>query len=173
MLTIAAGALLLFIASLSLRSAANDSQPQLTQTDVRRNFYLTKGAFTGSRALKACATGYHMASIWEIQQTAFLRYNTTLGRTDGDSIYGGPPSYGSGNLTGVGWIRLGASFSNCNLWTSSSPADVGSSGELVIGAVPPTPVWAIQNSASVGGGLNCDGTYNGTQYNPGVWCVQN
>jgi len=92
----------------------------------KRQFYLTKQTFWGSEALTACATGYHMASLWEILDTSNLQYNTTLGFTRDDSGQG--PVIGAG-----GWVRTGFSNDtsntpgrgNCNGWTSSDSGDYG------------------------------------------------
>lgn len=93
-----------------------------------RKYYLTKVTFHGNAALTACATGYHMASLWEIFDTSNLQYNTSLGATMDDSGQGPPTEF-------FGWIRTGT-FSggnpkfglvNCNLWTSSG----GDAGTIV------------------------------------------
>jgi len=55
-----------------------------------RKFYLTRGVFSGADALKACAKGYHMASLWEIFDVSTLRYNDKLGATSDDSGSGRP-----------------------------------------------------------------------------------
>jgi hypothetical protein len=91
-----------------------------------RKFYVTKTGFPGSQAPTACATGYHMASLWEIREPSHLTYDTTLGFVVDDS--------GSGPPVGVaGWIRTGwvedvnatAGFGNCHAWTSSADTDWG------------------------------------------------
>jgi hypothetical protein len=92
-----------------------------------RTYYLTKTGFNGQQAATACASGYHMASLWEIFQTAALQYNTTLGRASDDSG-AGPPS----NI--VGWIRTGnpsSNSNNCSAWTSSAHADTGAALALL------------------------------------------
>ncbi len=55
-----------------------------------RKFYLTKTYHNGAQALSACATGYHMASMWEIHQPSNLRYDTDLGFIVADSGFGPP-----------------------------------------------------------------------------------
>ncbi len=122
-----------------------------------RQFYLTRSAFQGDETLTACAPGYHMASLWEIHDVTYLRYNTALGSTLGDSGLG-PPSAG-------GWVRTGSSDSallNCGAWTSSSDdhdgpvAQIGSS-DWTVPAVAITP-W-------VSSLLECSTAVP-------VWCVQ-
>jgi hypothetical protein len=122
-------AVLLLAASVLTGYTAHAGSPTKA-ADTRRVFYLTKGAFTGDQTLTACTTGFHMASIWEINQTAVLRYDNTLGRTDGDSVYGGPPSLDPNgtDATAIGWVRTGNQSRSCQNWTSGSFADVGSVG---------------------------------------------
>ena len=173
--TVALALALLFVGDSILTRKTADANPPAKNTDTRRVFYLTQGIFTGGQALTACTTGFHMASIWEIDDTTVLRYDSTLGRTNGDSGPGGPPAItagNGGNFTALGWIRTGTGDSTCQNWTSSSSADTGSLGLPVVvanGGFNPggNPTWVI-----LGTGLYCDGTSAGTQINPGVWCVQ-
>ena len=41
--------------------------------DTRRLFYLTQTTHDGSQALTACASGYHMASLWETRKSVSPR----------------------------------------------------------------------------------------------------
>ncbi len=83
-----------------------------------RQFYLG-GAAAGSTATTTCAAGYHMASLWEINDPSNLKYNTGLGYTSDDSG-DGPPT------TTWGWVRTGYVSSDANIpgkanclgWTS-------------------------------------------------------
>jgi hypothetical protein len=86
-----------------------------------KKYYLTPDTFDGNEALTACASGFHMASLWEIFNTTAVKYDTSLGFTQADS--------GSGPPAGVfGWIRTGfgaagstgPGVGNCNAWTSDS-----------------------------------------------------
>jgi hypothetical protein len=142
--------------------------------DTRRAFYLTKEAHTGSETLAACVAGYHMASIWEILDPSNLRYDTTLGRTVGDSGFGGPPTVGfengagqAANYVGLGWIRTGTgALANCNGWTSDAHADSGSYSLLKLSASAElTFNWVVGHE------LPCDGV-GVLDFQPGVWCVQ-
>ncbi len=94
------------------------------------NFYLTKTIHNGAQALTACATGYHMASVWEIYDPSNLKYNRTYGLTLADSGYGPPNRFG--------WIRTGLGEENnydvsqgypgnCLAWKSADASEVGSS----------------------------------------------
>ncbi|SRR6266511_2813595 len=158
------------LGSPALTSNTAEATEPVKNHDTRRAFYLTKGTFPGGQALNACASGFHMASIWEINATTLLRYDSSLGRTHGDSAVGGPPALGAGSdPTAVGWIRTGTSDSNCQRWTSSSPADLGSVGLPILDDKGPR--WALGSDAT-GGGFACDGTSGGARLNPGVWCVQ-
>ena len=90
-----------------------------------RKYYLTQTEVDGDETLTACASGYHMASLWEILDPSNLEYNTDLGFTRDDSG-AGPPS------EGWGWIRTGYnSYStgdshigrnNCANWTTDDEA---------------------------------------------------
>jgi hypothetical protein len=126
-------------------------------------FYLTQGTFTGLQATTACASGYHMASLWEIFDVTNLKYDTTLGFIKDDS--------GSGPISFVfGWIRTGEDsnstsgfpgIDNCNAWTSDSAVANGTVVELFGGWN--TPGTAIAPwFATV---LNCSSHSQ-------VWCVQ-
>jgi hypothetical protein len=95
-------------------------------TKAARMYYATPSGVEGNAALTACAPGYHMAALFEMQQPASLQYNGTLGFTSSD---------GSGPPTGLsGWVRTGFStFStntpgvgSCGGWTSNSSSDFGS-----------------------------------------------
>ncbi len=115
-------ALAFVVAQPSIRAAQNKSTAPI------RGYYLTQGTYDGSQAVSACASGYHMASLWEIHEPSNLRYETALGANTEDSGWG-PPT-----LPYMGWIRTGNSSSNdayvlgagnCNAWTSSAAADYG------------------------------------------------
>jgi hypothetical protein len=105
-------------------AAASSPQAPAAGSTGLRQFYLTKTERNGANVLTACASGYHMASMWEILEPSNLEYNTTLGQTTGDSGQG-PPSIVSG-IT-YGWVRtgynatgtplLGPGEANCNAWT--------------------------------------------------------
>jgi hypothetical protein len=124
-----------------------------------RQFYLTRSRVQGDEALTACAPGYHMASLWEIHDVTYLKYNTALGETQADSGLG-PPSAG-------GWVRTGftdggVGTKNCRTWTSSSDDHDGSVGQI---GNAEWNVPAIVITPWVSGLLDC------SQEAP-VWCVQ-
>ena len=73
-----------------------------------REFYLTKTSFDGAHALTACASGFHMASLWEIFNVSVLEYDTSLGFTSADSGFG-PPTVQNGWIR-TGYISLAASM---------------------------------------------------------------
>ena len=107
-------------------AAASGSQIPLAASSGMRQYYLTKTYSKGADADDACASGYHMASLWEIMDPSNLKYNTDLGDTRSDSGQG-PPSGRQG------WVRTGYASStgsipgwgNCNAWTSSDTDDYG------------------------------------------------
>jgi hypothetical protein len=97
------------------------SSPQIPMAaSAMREYYLTRGTYGGANASTACASGYHMASLWEILDPSNLKYNTTLGQTLSDSG-SGPPTYG-------GWVRTGyssdngatAGQANCSNWSTTA-----------------------------------------------------
>ena len=90
------------------------------------NFYLTDANYATDKALTACASGYHMASLWEILDVSNLTYdyNHPAAHTKTDSGSGPPSSW-------YGWARTGwnsstsatAGTGNCSTWTSTSGAN--------------------------------------------------
>ena len=127
-----------------------------------RRFYLTRESHPGNAALTACATGFHMASLWEIHDPSNLRYDTQLGETADDSGFGPPAGF-------PGWVRTGFgatgdvnTVANCEAWTSSSGANQGTAVSLP-GLWDPTantsPIapWRAVN-------FFCGGLH--------VWCVE-
>ena len=134
-----------------------------SHTRAQRKFYLTTNLHKGNEALIACASGYHMASLWEIRDASNLRYDTTLGFKRGDSGSGPPANT-------YGWIRTGwdadesglPGSSNCNAWTSASPFGEGT-------AVALQRLWKITDGEVISpwtslGELCFEPTH--------VWCVQ-
>jgi hypothetical protein len=69
-------------------------------------YYLTVASFTGGDAITACDTGFHMASIPEIQDSSNRQYDTIRSTPayDEPSYYQGfgPPS------DHMGWVRTGS-----------------------------------------------------------------
>jgi hypothetical protein len=126
-----------------------------------RRFYVTSSFHKGDTVLTACATGFHMASFWEISGVSDLRYDTSLGWTRIDSGFGAPVA--------TGWIRTGGDSAsiaapgrgNCANWVSSSNSVYGT-------VLTPEFRWdnpALQvhpwySSASI-----CNETWR-------VWCVE-
>lgn len=111
------------------RIAAAGSVPKA----LKSGFYLTNTDYSPSTALTACATGYHMASIWELMNISALTYHSAhpSAHNKADDGYG-PPSHW------YGWVRTGwdssanstAGSGNCLNWTSSSNTDYGVSVRL-------------------------------------------
>ena len=135
-----------------------------------RRFYLTQATVDGSKALTACARGFHMASRFELTDPALLAYDTVLGVTTDDSG-SGPPSaaavYGSPGPSG--WVRTGggsqytdaagapgSAFTNCSTWSTSTHETFGTVAFLTdrFGAA----LWD-------GGSRRCDEKFH-------VWCVE-
>jgi hypothetical protein len=101
-------------------TASSPRAPLAASTGMRK-YYLTTDAYTGDQPTGAgvCASGYHMASLWEILDPSNLEYNADLGRARDDSG-AGPPTYD-------GWVRTGyssnngttAGQANCNSWSTT------------------------------------------------------
>lgn len=142
-----------------------------------RRYYLTTTTHNGAQALSACATGSHMASLWEIFDTTQLDYDTSLGVLTGDSG-SGPPSGGLvaaafGLAAGPGWVRTGTNAKsvptptptpgsdNCDAWTSAAAAGYGTVVALATywpGAPQHSSPWVSEASA-------CNEAFR-------VWCVE-
>jgi hypothetical protein len=129
-----------------------------------RRYYLTKTNHNGATALTACAAGFHMASLYEIIDTAVLRYDTSLGKkASGDTGLGPPHVF-------YGWIRTGSlpggtgiGSANCLFWTSNASTELGT-------VVRTDSNWgtlqAIRISPWQSFVYSCDSLTNG------VWCVE-
>ena len=119
-------AALILAGAISLLTHSQTGAVTSTSTAPIRGYYLTKNTFTGSKVLSACASGYHFASIWEIENTSDLHYNSTLGLTNANSGLGAPSiSYSFDRSVidaPIGWIRTGGVLdANCKKWTSRAP----------------------------------------------------
>jgi hypothetical protein len=139
-----------------------------------RRFYLSKTEHDGAHALSGCATGFHMAALWEIVDPSNLVYDTTLGFSWAD--IGLESDAGSSVPADAhGWVRTGGRrrpLGNCMAWTSSSTDHDGSLVLLPDGThrSPPFDADNWANPATVvspwrAATANC--------VNPNkVWCVQ-
>jgi len=129
-----------------------------------RPFYLTQTTHTGATAKRACAAGFHMASMWEVLDPTVLRYDSELGVTTEDSGAGPPTERG-------GWIRTGKPsdlFSNspggasCAGYTTTN----GSGTQAILRAV-----WTVPTTGELvqpwwrGTTPACSGTHR-------VWCIE-
>ncbi len=141
-------------------SASGPQAPAAAYTGMRR-YYQTASSYNGAAADTACASGYHMASLWEILDPSNLTYDTNLGYQIADSGQGPPVNY-------VAWVRTGWSSSgsstagdgNCNAWSSSS------------GSVYGTYV-SLPNNWTVGQEIGVwDVDTNACSFAMSVWCVE-
>jgi hypothetical protein len=102
-------------------SAAGDVGSAATGAGIR-HFYLTSLSYYSNTALNACASGYHMASLWEILNVSDLTYDydQPSARVHDDSGFG-PPSGRNG------WVRTGyisdysntPGTANCQNWSNT------------------------------------------------------
>jgi hypothetical protein len=141
--------------------AASGPQAPAAASTGMRQYYLTTTFHNGANALAACASGYHMASLWEILDPSNLKYNTDLGHTRDDSGQGPPTNI-------QGWVRTGyasdtsttAGQANCNAWTSSESSVNGTRAFL-------PPNWTVVKDIHVWTVWTfwCDFGFQ-------VWCVE-
>ena len=126
-------------------------------------YYLTKATVMGDKALTACASGYHMASIVELSDLSHLHYLTTYAgayQAPGTDQGDGPP------LQGAGWVRTNniLGLNNCMDWTSNSSSSTGTIG-YIYGQYDTTTeqaqVYWIFNAT-----LICNNKFS-------VWCIEN
>src|SRR5262249_31498993 len=92
--------------------------PRLTRFLPPRRFYLTTGQFNGSNVLTGCATGYHLATYWEINDPSSFVYDTARGQRSAPYQFGPPVSNIGNGLKG--WMEPGLppdSLNNCGGWT--------------------------------------------------------
>jgi hypothetical protein len=90
------------------------------------SFYVTSENHPTDQVLTVCASGYHMASLWEILDVSNMvyAYNHPDARVRADSGQGPPSGW-------YGWVRTGwfaatsatAGQGNCNNWNSTSSDD--------------------------------------------------
>ena len=142
--------------------AAAGAQSISAQGGTPPKYYLTATTKVGNQALTACATGYHMASLWEILDVSNLEYNSTLGWTNDDSGSGPPIGY-------PGWVRTGYAKGtsttpgegNCQAWTTDNASYSGTSVQL------PT-VWTVAADQTA----PWDADYWSCGTSLWVWCVE-
>jgi hypothetical protein len=138
-----------------------------------RHFYLTDADFATVDSLTACASGYHMASLWEILDVSNLVYDHDHPDAHVKDDSGqGPPSFWYGRVrTGQDASSSATAGSgNCNNWTSTSSADTGvfvrlsREWETAPGDIGP---WdATSFACHVVGPVWCVGEFGGAIYLP-------
>ena len=95
-------------------------------------YYLTKDSLDGGDAIKACNSGFHMASISEIQDPSNLQY-ANRSTTVYDSLVDGPSSGPPSNH--VGWVRSGVYppsgfVYDCNDFSNEHDIQLGTTAAL-------------------------------------------
>jgi hypothetical protein len=131
-------AVVLFLAIASLLTHNPSNAAPMRSVAPARGYYVTQAGYYGNEArTTACAAGYHMASLWEINDPSNLRYDPVLGTPPpdygGNGLFtGGPPS--GANM--LAWIRTGdLSQPSCSTWTSGvGTDDVGTAAVLDVDA---------------------------------------
>jgi hypothetical protein len=157
--------LLVLVGGLAAVSRGQGNNPIVKQLQPRKYYLTDAQAYNGSQALTACASGYHMASLWEIFDTSNLIYNTELGWTSPDSGFGPPTAAGAD-----GWIRTGGESSisftpgqgSCNAYTSANSDHGGTTARLFSN-------WE-SSAVTVVSPWRANGTQCGLALR--VWCVQ-
>jgi hypothetical protein len=112
--------------------AAGHAAPQVV-SDNMRQYYLTELGFNGADADTSCATGYRMASFWEIADPSNLKYNNSLG-WDGRADSGEGPSSSAAGWVHTGWdasVEVVTGRGNCDVWSSADNSHWGTMAMLV------------------------------------------
>ncbi len=93
-----------------------------------RHFYLTSLSYFSNAVLNACASGYHMASLWEILNVSNLTYDfdQPSARVQDDSGYGPPAGRN-------GWVRTGYIADSSNTPGSGNCQDWSNTGSGLLG----------------------------------------
>jgi len=136
----------------------------------RGRYYLTSASAQGSGALAGCAAGYHMASLWEIADPSSLVYaNDEPGAATCADGGAGPPAIS------FGWVRTGMDVEpssqpgdvQCQLWTSNSGADKGTTASLPDNWSYPTLglFTLVSGTPWISQATDCDQMRR-------VWCVE-
>jgi hypothetical protein len=140
-----------------------------------RRFYLTRTKVTGTTAVNACKSGFHMASLGELFNVRFLQYDAVLG-LKGDEYGSAPTSDSTGRA--FGWIQndfsapsanVHSEVTNCCAEKASSDGQVGTAAYLV---------RTIQVGSSTVNAFSTPWRYMFTRVNAAcnvpqrVWCIQ-
>ena len=171
-LQIAAAFVLLLGAAAFLTNNSSAAATGAVSTAPTRGYYAAFSAtdFDGSHALKACAVGYHMASVFELLEPSSLTYRRGLGFNQSDSGYGPPMGIFGWARTGNGSDNGGSGgpssegFSNCKNWTSNSSSDYGTLMILL-----PSNYPIAQSHYSLGPWVVVADACSLTTF---VWCIQ-
>jgi hypothetical protein len=144
----------------------------------RKMYYLTLTSFTAADAIMACDSGFHMASISEIQDPSSVQYAPGRKPTYDSTYKFVPFDQASDQFPDhTGWVRAGDGLSgvvqdqdNCDLWKSSSAQQSGTTmtrrslwgennGHSLYEESDPAAWWQSTQTASC------------SQPEP-VWCVE-
>ncbi len=133
---------------------------------AQKKYYLTSKTYPANQVLKACASGYHMASVLELINPERLIYNYSVlyALYQGGDQGHGPP------INVSGWVRssnipslINASCEAGGLpWTDTSQSNNGA-------IATSTVFWDINDVATHAMAITndfCDALRN-------VWCIQN
>lgn len=132
-----ASVLVLFLCGAAVTKHPESAQAAVATTYIPRgagrHFYVSSSNYPTTTVKTACASGYHMASLWELYDVSNLTYDYDhpAARTQADSGYG-PPSYW------YGWVRTGYNSSgdsttgtgNCLNWSNTDSGYYGVSVRL-------------------------------------------
>jgi hypothetical protein len=132
-----------------------------------RKFYMSYYGHQGNLDVdNVCATGYHMASLWEIVDLSNLEYATDLVASgvaeSRDDAGHGPPTFL------IGWVHTGydnshtgsAGQANCDGWSSSDENHDGTAAALPRAWAPGADIGAWEFAVTA-----CDVYAK-------VWCIE-
>ena len=132
-------------------------------TDGRKRYYLTSASVDGSLPKQACASGFHMASLFELHEPALLAYAPALGEVSESGSGVSAPA-------GIdGWVRTGvpdysgivAGDTNCNGYSTALAGDKGTTIRLLNSWSQP----AIYSAPWQPFAIDCSAAKK-------VWCVE-
>jgi hypothetical protein len=148
----------------TVQSSDDLSSLEAVQSSSTGHFYLTNSSYSTIQTLNACASGYHMASLWEILDVSNLIYDMDhpAAHTKADSGYGPPSGW-------YGWVRTGGASSNSSTTGTGNCLNWSSTASDVYGVAIRL---AFEWEAAPGDISTWDATSFACSFYGPVWCVK-